>query len=93
MIHGDALFKELEREEASRIDQWAHRSSATTRLTTISVDPHADLKQPRAVALHEPLLSLIARIRLTQQGSRMQLQILRCDVSRQQIEQPQMSAS
>ena len=46
----------------------------------------ADLKQSRAVALHEPHLSLIARIRLRQQESRKQLQILRRDITRQQIE-------
>ena len=46
---------------------------------------HIDLKQPRAVALHEPYLSLIAHIRLICQESRMQLQILRRDVTRQQI--------
>jgi hypothetical protein len=61
-------------------------------LPTILVDPHADLEQSRAVALHEPHLSFIARIRITQQESRMQLQILRRDVTRQQIEQPQMQA-
>ena len=31
-------------------------------LTTILVDPHADLKQPRTVTLHELHLSSIARI-------------------------------
>ena len=44
------------------------------------------------MALHEAHLNLVARIRLTQQESRMQLQILRRDVTRQQIEQPKMPA-
>ena len=66
MIQGDALFQEPEREEASRIDQVGTQvfSVSYKPLTTILVDPHADLKQPRAVAIHEPLLNL-ARMRLT----------------------------
>jgi hypothetical protein len=82
------------------LSQWEVAITQVSKLPSQTASPtshashhiHIDLKQPHAVALHEPHLSLIAHIRLTQQESRMQLQILRCEVTRQQIEQPQMRA-
>ena len=61
--------------------------------TTILVHLHADLIQPRAMALHEQYFTLVARIRLTQQDSRMQLQVLRDTTKLQKIEQPHVRAS
>jgi hypothetical protein len=63
-------------------------------LPTILVDLHTDLIQPRAVALHEQHLILVARIRFTQQDSRVQLQVLghSSDAIWQLIEEPHMRA-